>query len=270
VPDRSPDEIGGLQNFWSPPEREAKNDSDPFFYRWWYVMDYSVVIPVYNERDNLEILLQSLTEVMDSLVKGYEVICVNDGSRDGSDEVLKAMKRRYEQLRVVEFERNYGLTAALDAGLSMAKGDIVITMDADMQNDPKDIPKLLKEIGDYDVVCGVRSRRHDPWLRIVSSRIANYIRNRVTKEHIVDVGCTLRAYKRKFLSGLKLFDGMHRFLPTLLKWEGAKVVEVEVGHHPRLYGKTKFGVWNRVFKAFIDLLAVVWMKERRLNYKIKE
>ena len=233
-------------------------------------MDYSVVIPVYNERDNLEILLQSLTEVMDSLVKGYEVICVNDGSRDGSDEVLKAMKRRYEQLRVVEFERNYGLTAALDAGLSMAKGDIVITMDADMQNDPKDIPKLLKEIGDYDVVCGVRSRRHDPWLRIVSSRIANYIRNRVTKEHIVDVGCTLRAYKRKFLSGLKLFDGMHRFLPTLLKWEGAKVVEVEVEHHPRLYGKTKFGVWNRVFKAFIDLLAVVWMKERRLNYKIKE
>ena len=233
-------------------------------------MDYSVVIPVYNERDNLEILLNSLTEVMDSLQKEYEIICVNDGSRDGSDEVLKALKRKYEQLRVVEFERNCGLTAALDAGFSMAQGDIVITMDADMQNDPQDIPKILKQMVDYDVVCGVRSGRHDPWLRIISSRIANYIRNKVTKENIIDVGCTLRAYKRKFLSGLKLFDGMHRFLPTLLKWEGAKVVEVEVEHHPRLYGKTKYGVWNRVFKAFIDLLAVVWMKRRRLNYRIKE
>ena len=233
-------------------------------------MDYSVVIPVYNERDNLEILLKSLTEVMSSLRKEYEIICVNDGSSDGSDEVLKVLKTKYGQLRVVEFERNCGLTAALDAGFSLARGEIVITMDADMQNDPQDIPELLKQIGDYDVVCGVRSRRHDPWLRILSSGIANYIRNRVTKEDITDVGCTLRAYKRKFLSGLKLFDGMHRFLPTLLKWEGAKVAEVEVDHHPRLYGKTKYGVWNRVFKAFIDLLAVVWMKRRRLNYKIKE
>jgi dolichol-phosphate mannosyltransferase len=233
-------------------------------------MDYSVVIPVYNERDNLEILLNSLTGVMDSLQKEYEIICVDDGSNDGSDEVLRALKRKYEQLMVVEFERNCGLTAALDAGFSRARGEIVITMDADMQNDPQDIPKLLKQMGDYDVVCGVRSRRHDPWLRIVSSRIANYIRNKVTREEITDVGCTLRAYKRKFLSRLKLFDGMHRFLPTLLKWEGAKVVEVEVDHHPRLYGKTKYGVWNRVFRAFIDLLAVVWMKRRRLNYKIKE
>lgn len=233
-------------------------------------MDYSVVIPVYNERDNLEILLNSLTEVMGSLEKEYEIICVNDGSSDGSDEVLRALKRKYEQLRVVEFERNCGLTAALDAGFSLAQGDIVITMDADMQNDPKDIPELLKQMRDYDVVCGVRSGRHDPWLRIVSSRIANYIRNKVTRENITDVGCTLRAYKKKFLSTLKLFDGMHRFLPTLLKWEGAKVAEVEVDHHPRLYGKTKYGVWNRVFKAFIDLLAVMWMKKRKLNYKIKE
>jgi len=233
-------------------------------------MDYSVVVPVYDERDNLEILLKSLTEVMDLLGKEYEIICVNDGSRDGSDEVLRALKRKYGQLRVVEFERNCGLTAALDAGFSMAKGDIVISMDADMQNDPRDIPKLLKEIGDYDVVCGVRSGRHDPWLRIVSSRIANYVRNRITGENITDVGCTLRVYKRKFLARLKLFDGMHRFLPTLLKWEGAKLVEVEVIHHPRLYGKTKYGVWNRVFKALIDLLVVVWMKRRRLNYRIKE
>lgn len=231
-------------------------------------MDYSVVIPVYNERDNLELLLNSLTEVMDSLQKEYEIICVNDGSRDGSDEVLRALKRKYEQLGVVEFERNCGLTAALDAGFSMAQGDIVITLDADMQNDPQDIPKLLKQIGDYDVVCGVRSGRHDPWLRIVSSRIANYIRNKITGENITDVGCTLRAYKRKFLSRLKLFDGMYRFLPTLLKWEGTKVVEVEVDHHPRLYGKTKYDVWNRVFKAFIDLLAMLWMKKRRLNYRI--
>lgn len=125
-------------------------------------MDYSVVIPVYNERDNLEILLKSLTEVMDSLRKEYEIICVNDGSGDGSDEVLKVLKRKYEQLRVVEFEGNCGLTATLDAGFSMAQGEIVITMDADMQNDPRDIPKLLKQIGDYDVVCGVRSRRQDP------------------------------------------------------------------------------------------------------------
>ena len=228
------------------------------------------MVPVYDERDNLEILLRELTGVMDSLAKAYEIICVNDGSRDGSDEVLKSLKRKYAHLRVVEFERNYGLTAALDAGFSTSKGDIIITMDADMQNDPRDIPKLLKKIGDYDVVCGVRSKRHDPWLRIVSSRIANYVRNKVTRENITDVGCTLRAYKRKFLSRMKLFNGMHRFLPTILKWEGAKVVEVEVSHHPRLFGKTKYGVWNRVFKALIDLLAVAWMKKRRLNYRIKE
>jgi len=233
-------------------------------------MDYSVVIPVYNERDNLSILLESLATVMDLLGKEYEIICVNDGSRDGSDEVLRDLERKYGQLKVIEFERNCGLTAALDAGFSMAKGDIVITIDADMQNDPQDIPRLLKEMEDCDVVCGVRSRRQDPPLRIISSRIANYVRNRVTRENIADVGCTLRVYKRKFLSRLKLFDGMHRFLPTLLKWEGAKVLEVEVSHHPRLYGKTKFGVWNRVFKAFIDLLAVAWMKKRKLNYKIKE
>jgi len=233
-------------------------------------MDYSVVVPVYDERDNLEILLRSLTEVMDSFGKEYEIICVDDGSRDGSDEVLRALKRKYSQLRVMEFEINCGLTGALDAGFSMAKGDVVISIDADMQNDPRDIPKLLEHIGDYDVVCGVRSGRHDSWLRIVSSRIANYVRNRFTGENITDVGCTLRAYKKKFLSRLKLFDGMHRFLPTLLKMEGAKVVEVEVAHHPRLYGKTKYGVWNRVFKSFIDLLAVVWMQKRKLDYRIKE
>ena len=228
------------------------------------------MIPVYDERDNLEILLQSLSEIMDSLQKEYEIICVNDGSKDGSGEVLRALREKYEGLRVVEFEKNCGLTAALDAGFSMSRGDIVITLDADMQNDPRDIPKLLKMVGDYDVVCGVRSRRHDPWLRIISSRIANYLRNKVTGENIADVGCTLRAYRKEFLSKLKLFHGMHRFLPTLLKWEGAKVVEVEVSHHPRLYGKTKYGVWNRIFKASIDLLVVVWMKKRRLNYRIKE
>jgi len=228
------------------------------------------VIPVYDERDNLEILLQSLSEIMDSLQKEYEIICVNDGSTDGSGEVLAALREKYKQLRVVEFEKNCGLTAALDAGFSISQGNIVITLDADMQNDPRDIPELLKMVGDYDVVCGVRSRRYDPWLRIISSRIANYIRNKVTGESIADVGCTLRAYKRKFLSELKLFDGMHRFLPTLLKWEGAKVVELEVTHRPRLYGKTKYGVWNRIFKASVDLLAVVWMKKRRLNYRIKE
>jgi len=233
-------------------------------------MEYSVVIPVYDERESLEILLKELSKVMDSLQGEYEIICVNDGSRDGSDEVLRELKSKYRRLKVIEFERNYGLTAALDAGFSIVKGEIVISMDGDMQNDPGDIPKLLKEIGDYDVVCGVRSGRYDPWLRIVSSRIANYIRNKITRENITDVGCTLRAYKRKFLSRLRLFDGMHRFLPTLLKMEGAKVVEVKVSHHPRLYGKTKFGIWNRLFKSFIDLLAVVWMQKRKLNYKIKE
>ncbi len=120
------------------------------------------MVPVFDEKDNLEILLKSLTEVMDSLGKEYEIICVNDGSRDGTDEVLRDLERKYRQLKVIEFERNCGLTAALDAGFSMAKGDIVITMDADMQNDPRDIPRLLKEIEDYDVVCGVRSRRQDP------------------------------------------------------------------------------------------------------------
>ncbi len=233
-------------------------------------MEYSVVIPVYNEQKNLSPLLESLLRVMGAIKKEYEIICVDDGSSDGSFEELVEWKKKCPFLRIIRLERNYGQSTALACGLSRARGNIIITLDSDLQNNPEDIPGLLNKIGPWDVVCGVRTRRSDSWLRIISSRIANSVRSRITGDRITDIGCSLKAYKRKFLKKIILFKGMHRFLPTLLKMEGAKILEVEVSHFPRKHGQTSYGIWNRMFKSFIDLLAVKWMQKRRIEYRIKE
>lgn len=233
----------------------------------------SFVIPVYNEEDNLKILHEKIRKVIDEKLKfKCEIIFVDDGSSDNSLKILKELKNIDNEVVIISFEENRGQSAAMAAGFDYAQGELVVTLDADLQNDPDDIPMMLKYIPEYDVVCGIRSKRHDNFIRKISSKIGNAIRNWVTKDNIVDTGCSLKIYKTKYLKKIKMFKGMHRFLPTLLKLEGAKVYQVKVKHHPRKYGESKYGlgIASRAGKAFIDLLAVRWMISRHIDYKVKE
>ena len=232
----------------------------------------SVVAPAYNEADNLEPLVREITEAVAPLGKAYEIVLVDDGSTDRSAEVLRALMREVPALRVLALERNSGQTAALDAGLRAARGTFVATLDADRQNDPAEIPRLLAmlEADECDMATGWRARRNDPWLRRVSTRIANGVRNRLTRERIHDSACGLKVFRRECIARLKLFNGMHRFLPTLVKLEGWRVAEVPVNHRPRAAGTAKYGVWNRVFRALRDCLAVRWMQRRMIRYCVKE
>lgn len=229
--------------------------------------DISIVIPLYNEVDNIAPLCQAIIGVMQD--RSYEVIIVDDGSIDGSTEKLKEWCSLHTNFRSIHFKKNAGQTAAMDAGFKYASGEYVVTLDADMQNDPADIPKLLEKLDAYDMVCGWRQKRNDPWIKRISSKVANSIRNKLSDEDIKDTGCSLKAYRRECLNKIKLYNGMHRFLPTLFKLEGFSVTEVIVNHYPRKFGKSKYGVFNRAFRAFLDLLVVRWMKKRKLNYEVR-
>lgn len=229
----------------------------------------TVVAPVYDERDNLEPLVDELTRELRAHRISFEVLLVDDGSRDGSAEVIRGLVPRFPELRAIRFRENRGQTAAFDAGFKHARGTIVVTIDADLQNDPGDIPKLLAAIEGHAAAVGFRATRRDTWLRRLSSRIANGIRNRLSGDDIIDTGCSLKAFRREALGDVKLFTGMHRFLPTLLRMEGYSVVQVPVNHRPRHAGRSKYGVWNRALRAFVDLLAVRWMKKRRLGWEIE-
>lgn len=233
-------------------------------------VEISVVVPVYNEAENLPILVPQIHEVLEGLGRVYEMIFVDDGSTDRSRAMLKEMVNQYPQIRILGFKKNCGETAAVTAGLKEARGEIIITMDADLQNDPRDIPRMLEYLKDYDMVTGWRQKRNDPWIKRITSRIANKIRNWLSGEMIKDSGCTFRAYKRECLQNLKLYKGMHRFMPTLVKMEGFRVIEIPITHHPRRFGKSKYTTLNRMWSAFIDLLAVKWMKTRHIHYEIEE
>jgi len=233
-------------------------------------IDISVVIPVYNEEENLPVLIPQIAEVLEPLGKTYEMICVDDGSKDQSRHLLKKMLLEYPQIRILGFKKNCGETAAGAAGIKEARGGIVITIDADLQNDPKDIPRMLDYLNEYDMVTGWRQKREDSWVKRITSRIANRIRNSLSGEEIQDSGCTFRAYKRECLQEIKLYKGMHRFIPTLVKMEGYRVIEIPIAHHPRKFGVSKYTTWNRMWRAFIDLLAVKWMKSRHIHYEIEE
>ncbi|MBI5368899.1 MAG: glycosyltransferase family 2 protein [Planctomycetes bacterium] len=233
--------------------------------------DLSLVIPVYNEEENLEPLTAGIVEALAPLGRSYEVLFVDDGSTDRSLPVLKTLAERHPgRVRILKFKKNCGQSAAFDAGFRAARGGVVVTMDADLQNDPRDIPKLLEQIGPYDAVCGWREKRRDNVIRRLSSRIGNGVRNWLSHETIRDTGCSLKAFKRECFVRLKMWKGMHRFLPTLVKMDGFRVTEIPVNHHPRKFGVSKYGVWNRAFRAFADLLAVAWMQRRRLDYEIEE
>ena len=230
----------------------------------------SVIIPVLNEESNLDLLTLGLLETLHDLKQEFEVIFVDDGSTDKSLTTLQNLQKTHPQIRIIKFKRNYGQTAAFDCGFKVAKGDIIVTIDADLQNDPHDIPKIIEALKDCDMVYGWRRKRQDAFLKLASSKVANYIRNKLTGENIKDVGCSLKAYKRKCLDNLKLYNGMHRFLPTLVKLEGFKIKEIEVSHRPRKYGKSKYNIRKRLIWPFMDLLAVRWMKKRQLRYKWEE
>jgi len=233
-------------------------------------IDISVVVPVYNEEENLPVLIPQIAEVLGPLGKTYEMIFVDDGSQDHSRRLLKEMALQYPQIRILGFKKNCGETAAGAAGIKEARGGIVVTIDADLQNDPKDIPRMLDYLKEYDMVTGWRQKREDSWVKRITSRIANRIRNSLSGEEIQDSGCTFRAYKRECLQDIKLYKGMHRFIPTLVKMEGYRVIEIPIAHHPRKFGVSKYTTWNRMWRAFVDLLAVKWMKSRHIHYEIEE
>jgi dolichol-phosphate mannosyltransferase len=230
----------------------------------------SLVIPVYNEEENLPVLHGEIRQAMDGAGVPYEVIYVDDGSTDASPEVLRRLARADARVRILRQRRNAGQSAALDAGFRSARGPVVVTLDADLQNDPADIPRLLERMDGFDVVSGVRAQRQDTWVRRVSSRIANGIRNRVTRETVTDVGCTLRAARTEYLRRIHVFNGMHRFLPTLLRMEGARITEVPVNHRPRLHGVPKYNIRNRAVRALVDLFGVRWLQTRWIDRRLSE
>lgn len=230
----------------------------------------SVVVPVYNERENVGPLLEEIAAALAG--RAYEVVAVDDGSSDGSGDALVALRARHPALRVLRFARNAGQSAAFAAGFRAARGAVLVTMDADLQNDPADVPALLEalERSGLDAAVGWRMNRRDTGWKRLQSRIANGVRNRLNHETIRDTGCSLKAFRREAVAELPWFTGMHRFLPTLVKMRGGRVVEVPVRHRPRRFGTTKYGMWNRVFRALADALAVRWMQRRALRYEIRD
>lgn len=226
--------------------------------------ELSIVIPVHNEEQNVAVLVEELGKALANL--DAEFIFVDDGSTDGTVERLRAAAQSDGRIRIAHFRRNLGQTAAMAAGFRLARGEAVVTLDGDLQNDPADVPVLLALLRDCDVACGVRVERRDTWLKRISSRIANGFRNWATGDNIVDTGCTLKAFRRQWLQNLELYQGMHRFLPTLLKMRGARVIQVPVRHRPRRAGKTHYGTWGRMVKGLADVWAVRWMQRNYVDY----
>lgn len=233
-------------------------------------MDYSVVVPLKNEEENVVELIAELEPIMESLKKPWELICVDDGSTDATLQKLQELKPHKPYLRILAFDGNYGQTSGFDAGFRAAQGRFVITLDGDRQNDPADIPKLIAHSENYDLVAGWRAERKDPWSKKITSKLANFVRSRLCEDGVHDTGCSLKLYRKSCLDSIKLFHGMHRFLPALFKIEGYRVVEVPVNHRERLKGQTKYNFFNRSFNTIADMFAVRWMKSRRLNYKVDQ
>jgi len=233
----------------------------------------SLVIPCYNEEGNLKALIAAIRAAIEPLRVSYEVVITDDCSRDNSWNILKEIAAADPRVKIQRLAANCGESAASWAGLKAASGQYLVTLDADLQNDPQDLPKFLEALKQFDCVCGTRVESRgqgDNFVRIASSRIANGVRNRLSGEQISDAGCTYRAFKRECVQNLKFFKGMHRFLPTLFKIEGFTVTEIPVSNNPRFAGQSHYGVWNRLFASFYDLLAVRWMKKRMFRFNVAD
>lgn len=219
----------------------------------------SLVIPVYNEEENLGPLYEEIKEVIHPLAFDFEIIFVDDGSTDSTYKRLFELSKKDPRITIIKFRSNFGQSAALKAGFDRSKGKYIITMDADLQNDPKDIPALLNEMEseDYDVISGWRYNRHDPFSKKLVSKFANFLRNKFTNEKIHDSGCTLKIYKQECTQDLDLYGELHRYIPALLAWKGYKVGELKTNHRERLHGHSKYN-WRRLIKGFLDLLVITF------------
>lgn len=224
----------------------------------------SVIVPLFNEEENISILQSELRAALDGL--DYEIVFVDDGSLDCTVERIETAPN----VLLIRFEKNTGQSAAIYAGLQAARGANAVLIDGDLQNDPADIPRLLAEVArGADLVCGYRINRQDTLVKRLTSRIANAVRSRFTKDGVRDTGCTLKAIRRECISALIPFKGMHRFIPALIKGAGYRLVEIPVNHRPRRFGRSKYGLGNRALRATIDMFGVRWLLSRRLNYKIR-
>jgi dolichol-phosphate mannosyltransferase len=227
--------------------------------------EVSVIVPLYNEEENVPILQAELRAALKGV--DYEIIFVDDGSADRTVERIEAAPN----VRVIRFKKNAGQSAALYAGLQAARGETLVLIDGDLQNDPADIPRLLGEVArGADLVCGYRAQRRDTRVKRLTSRIANAVRSRYTKDGVRDTGCTLKAMRRECVTALVPFKGMHRFIPALVKGAGYRLVEIPVNHRQRRFGQTKYGLGNRAVRATVDMFGVRWLLSRRLNYKIRK
>ena len=231
----------------------------------------SVVVPIKDERDNLLSLTEQLLKVIkahpESDDSTFEILYIDDGSTDGSNHILDNLKDQYAEVKVLHFDRNYGQTSAFDAGFKKSCGELIVTIDGDLQFDPSDILVLLPLASQHDLVCGWRRDRHDSVVRKISSYIAYLVRSTVTRDSIHDTGCSLKVFRRTVVEKMQLFEGMHRFFPVLAQMHGFSVAEVPVRHFHRAHGYSKYGVRNRLFKGLYDLIAVHWMQSRCLQYR---
>ncbi len=226
-------------------------------------MKLSIVIPAYNEKDSLPELLERIERTVSPLNMDYEVLVIDDGSTDGTFEALKSLKSRFPMLKAIRFRRNYGKSAALAEGFARATGDIVITMDADLQDDPAEIPNLIQKLEEgYDLVSGWKKRRQDPISKTIPSKIFNFVTAKLTGIPLHDFNCGLKAYRQEVIKNIEVYGELHRFLPVLAVWQGFLVTEIPVRHHPRKYGKTKFGI-SRFTNGFFDLLTVMFITRFR-------
>ena len=232
--------------------------------------ELSIVIPAYDERENVVPLFTELREALAQVGRSYEIVAVDDGSRDGTAEWLVREGVRDPRVVPVLLAGNHGQSAALAAGFRHARGAVIVTLDADLQNDPGDLPRVLAALEDADVVSGVRAARQDDWLRKLSSRIANGVRRQVLGDPLTDIGCSFKAYRREALEGIPMFDGAHRFLPALCMFRGARLVEVPLSHRPRRHGASKYGVGNRLWRGVYDLIGVRWLRARMLRHRERQ
>lgn len=232
--------------------------------------ELSIIAPIYNEEDNIQLLYETIITSMKEKIKYFEIILVNDGSTDNSYHILEQIAQLDTRVHLIHFQKNYGQTSAIWAGMKKSTGKYITLLDADLQTDPNDIFILFPYLTEYDFINGNRTNRQDKFIKKVSSKVGNSIRNFITNDSIQDTGCPMKLFKREIIDSLFLFEGMHRFLPTLAKMNGYHVIEVPVSHQERIHGSSKYGISNRAFVGLVDTFVVGWLKKRQIKYKTKK